>query len=592
MTERKKKSLAIVIAVIITLFVGLSAITIFDENIAYAEGDYSLYYGETNVGDVSYITVKSDGTDGRLLYGGEDSTYEKYQKDAYVRRVYVKTTAKDEISKITYDRIELNSVFNYTDLTIRNGEFVGKTPIDNDVVVKMEDLKETDSESENRHWYFEVKTDRICAWAFTVHYKIPGESDEKKYYGNDPMFCTNVDTKKPEIILSKKEYNNNVKYTYRFTEAKEGTAISGISRIIVYRKALGSDEYDIYYERKGNGLPSDACEFELERVRSEYYLEVVDVVGNTTGKVKIAEFTTENYDAAFESNLEIALNDLAEGKYSETLYNEFLDAYYKYITVTRDETLNENDKASVKNEMRQVYNKYGDAKSNAESGVVNTNIEIINAEYMKGFKTENSSAALRFLPYGENPTLRLTLAQFDYESVKDSKKEALSETELERADTLYCITINVEKSNGARVSGKFSVPMTFKFEADTDKEMAAVQVVYNTYGAPTYYDCTVVRYADGTIAVSAPQASGVVNIFIDEGKEDKNLYWLFSLTAIPIFVGVLLLLFAFRKMKKIKEQALNNGEKSVTDENGSNESEVANVIPKNKSKKKIKNNKK
>ena len=590
MAERRKKCLAIVIAVAIMLFAGLSAVTVIDGDVAFAEGDYALYYGEDNAGDASYITVKSDGTDGRLLYGGEDSAYEKYQKESYTRRIYVKTTAKDEISKITYDRIELDGVFNYSEIKVVNGEFVGKTPLDDDVVVNMEDLKETDSDSESKHWYFEVKTDRICGWAFTVYYKIPGESDQK-YYGNAPMYCTKVDNKKPDIILAGKEYNNKVKYTYRFSEAKEGTAISGISRIIVYKKKSGSDDYDIYYERKGNGLASDVCEFELERERAEYFLEVVDIVGNTTGKVKIAEFTTEVYDAAFESNLQIALDDLAEGKYSETLYNGFLDAYFKYITVTRDEMANADEKTNAKNAMRKVYDNYREAKSNAESGVVNAEIEIINGEYMKGFKTENSSAALGFLPYGEEPTLTLTLARFDYASVKDAKKEALSKTELKEADTVYCITINLTKSNGVRASGKFSVPLTFKFEMDTDKDISATQVVYNTYGTPTYYDCTVVRYADGTIAVSAPQASGVVNIFIDEGKDNKNLYWLFSLTAIPVFIGVLLLVITFRKIKKIKESALNNNENGSENGSENNEKEER-IIPKNKSKRKIKHNKK
>ena len=384
-----------------------------------------------------------------------------------------------------------------------------------------------------------------------------------------------------------------VKYTYKFNDPIKDTASSGISKIITYKRALGSTAYEVYDERTGNNCSADSAAISLERTNAEYFLEVVDYVGNSTGIHKIAEFTSVSYDSAFESNVDIALTDLLEGKYSQALTNEFTDRYYEYMTVTRDETATDEDKEKAKESLRTIYDKYREAKNNAAEGKVNCTIDIVNKEFIPDLTVKDYETALSFLPYGEKSEMTLTLAKFNYKDVKDTKSAILKETELEDAKEVYCVTVRLSDTTGSKISKQFSAPMVLKFAYDKENPVSAVQAVYNSYGEVTYYKCTVVQYIDGSIAVTVPYTAGVVNIFVGEEKSNKNLYWLFSLTAIPLIAGGILLAFAFKKINKIKKASLEknneNAENGET-ENGKITEEIKKPAP-NKSKKKLKKKK-
>ena len=150
------------------------------------------------------------------------------------------------------------------------------------------------------------------------------------------------------------------------------------------------------------------------------------------------------------------------------------------------------------------------------------------------------------------------------QSVEDRGTQ-LAKTKMEYATDVYAIYVETTTKDAYKVRQAFSVPLVLKMTLGAYDSIAAVQEVYDVNGNVTYYDCIVVEYTDGTMSVEVPQTAGTVYIFLDSGKRENKLYWLFSLTAIPLLVGAGFFIYAHVKIKKIKQNAPKEGEEQRED---------------------------
>ena len=216
-----------------------------------------------------------------------------------------------------------------------------------------------------------------------------------------------------------------------------------------------------------------------------------------------------------------------------------------------------------------MYGKYLKAKENKDNGVTDVKVEVINGDYLSNFTVENASHAFFFVPAGDEVELVLTLARYDFN--KYEKAELLRATGMEKADELYVVNVRArsdELTDGYH-NEELTTPMLLRFDTlEKAKNVKATQAVKLLNGETTYYDCQVIKYADGTYAVAVMRSAGEVNILVE--KESNDLLWLLWFALIPLFIGLAFLGYYLVKSRKIKAK---NGltEQKVNTEQSAND---------------------
>ncbi len=495
-------------------------------------------------------------------------------------RVYVNSTGYNAITRITYDVVQLNNVTDAGGLTSNGGAITQtgyKLLLDN-VEVKKSDLTSTDNGTERLAYYFDIKVNTICAIVPTVYYSITPEDPEEAYYG-DIVYCTNVDTAAPKFRLTQSYWSSGrCRLTAVLTEVMEGSAYSGLDQVTLYALLRGGSEYKKVDEQEISGY-NKTYSVVVDYGNYDYYIEVKDNVGNTTGKQLLKSLSESSYNVEIETQINDAIVKMQEGGYSDILYDKISSAYADYVTVISDSNSSATDKENALAELRKAYTLYLNANQDNANGVRNYELSVINGEYLTDFNVEGMGSTLAFLDIGDYADFTVTLAKFNYKDVEQEKRPIVEYLDC-KADDVYCITLSVESEDDGKVKAKFSTPLTFSFKLEDYENIKAVQVAYDVNGKIEYHESNIVKYVDGTIKVTAPLTYGVVNIFVE--KDSSNLYWLFSLTAVPLIIGGVLLIYAFRKINKIKkdsasknETAQNNSE--TAQNNSENEQNIANT---------------
>lgn len=487
-------------------------------------------------------------------------------------RVYVNSAGYDTISRITYDIVKLNTVGDVGNLTANKGAITqsGFELISDNVEVKKSDLTHTDNGTDKLAYYFDIKVNTICAIIPTVYYRTVPEEDEQASYG-DIEYCSNVDSIAPTFRLTQSYWSSGrCRLVAKLNEVTVGTAHSGLDKVTLYSLLKGSSEYQKIDEQEISGY-NYTYSVVVDYGNYDYYIEVSDNVGNTTGKQLLKSLASSSHNVEIETLVNDALAKMGEGGYSNKLTISLSNAYADYITVISDSNATSTDKDNAVKLLRTAYNEYVKANQDYENGIRNYELTVLNSEYLTDFTVEGAGNTLSFLDIGDYAELDVTLAKFDYEDVEQEKGPIIDYLDC-KADEVYCITVAVTSDDDGKVKTKFSTPLTFSFKLEDYENIKAVQVAYDVNGKIEYHESNIVKYVDGTIKVTAPLTYGVVNIFVE--KDSSNLYWLFSLTAIPLIIGGVLLIYAFHKINKIKkdsaykaETAQNNSE---TEQNAQN----------------------
>lgn len=479
-------------------------------------------------------------------------------------RVYVNSAGYDTISRITYDVVKLNTVGDVGNLTANKGAITqsGFELVSDNVEVKKSDLTHTDNGTDKLAYYFDIKVNTICAIVPTVYYRTIPEEDEQASYG-DVTYCANVDSIAPNFRLTQSYWSSGrCRLVAKLNEVTVGTAHSGLDKVTLYSLLRGSSEYQKIDEQEINGY-NYTYSVVVDYGNYDYYIEVSDNVGNTTGKQLLKSLASASHNVEIETLVNDALAKMDEGGYSNKLTISLSNAYADYITVISDSNATSTDKDNAVKSLRTAYNEYVKANEDYKNGIRNYELTVLNSEYLTDFAVEGAGNTLSFLDIGDYAELDVTLAKFEYKDVEQEKAPIVDYLDC-KADEVYCITVAVTSDDDGKVKAKFSTPLTFSFKLEDYENIKAVQVTYDVNGKIEYHESNIVKYVDGTIKVTAPLTYGVVNIFVE--KDSSNLYWLFSLTAVPLIIGGVLLIYAFHKINKIKGT---NANKSETAQNNS-----------------------
>ncbi|MGN0769078.1 MAG: hypothetical protein ACI4M8_06960, partial [Christensenellales bacterium] len=303
-------------------------------------------------------------------------------------------------------------------------------------------------------------------------------------------------------------------------------------------------------------------------------------------KLKFQSLTSDVYDATAEASAENAISDLSSGKYTDGITYAVNEAFYKYMAVTRDTAKTEQEKQAALAELNAAITLYNAAKNlynNGNGSKVTLKTEIVNGLSAPDLAIVGAEAGLSFLKIGDEVTITLSAAHYAKgEITKDAELIKQADDEMKSADEAFVVQVKTVSAEEGEIRREFAAVPEIRLNLGESEKVAAVQTVYSTTGGKTYYRCIVVKHVDGTVSVSVPYTGGTVTVFVE--RENNNLYWLFSLTAIPLLIGAALLIYAFRKMNKVKAEALRKRE----EESAKEDAEKKAAVPENKKKKKKK----
>lgn len=492
--------------------------------------------------------------------------------------------------KITYQRVELNEpaldkVESYVaDGAITTDKFV---ILDEKGTIAAEkgDIKTSGSKK-----YFEVTTKENCAYIFTIERKDSATDEEIKTGETQIIYFRKIDYAAPTFAKTNTVWQaTGMKASFIVYDDKETqSAMSGIRTVKIYENGEEEPVFEKEYSSEGrasSGYLSHTCEY-----NKRYYIEMTDFAGNTSGKREFAYFENDVYNAVAEADAENAINDLGGGKYTNIIMTTVTRAYAEYLVVTRDETKTEEEKQAALNDLNEAIALYNAAKKlydNGNGSKITLDIEVVNGESAQGLTIVGAEAGLSFLKIGDNA--KITLSAANYTKTEFTRNETLlkeADDDMKSADEAYVIAIKTVSDEEGEIRKEFASAPEIRFMVGETEKIAAVQTVYTVTGGVKYYRCVVVKHVDGTVSVATPHTGGTVTVFVV--REHNDLYWLFSLTAIPLVVGAAMLIYAFRKMKKVKENALNEKNEENTEQAEEKTAKKTAKNIKNKKKKKKK----
>lgn len=565
---KKRRLTYIVLLVLLVVLTALAALSATGDRSAYAESPYTLRFEEPAQ---TYRTAEQ----GYVLIAF-------VTKELYFAYAF----------EITYTRVALASATEKGNLKAENGVFKNREALETKTITK-EDLTVPANGTDEKYALFTLTTNVNCAWAFTVKYRNTDMDEYVTDYHTEERYCNIIDDEAPTIrihaittgILQRQSVSGKWRLNRILSDRYNigGNAISGLTKATLYKRLAGKTEAEdeVVAEKFYNGSTDEQNWSEIvEDGVVAYYLEVVDAVGNSTGKQLLDEFNRTKYNPSLETAVDIALDEMGD-EYTFKIKNGLSAAYGNYLSVTASSTSTEEEKKTAEADLYAALAVYQEAKEKYENGVVDYTVEVTDRTIIPSLSAVGLFRALSFTKRGSSGRIVLTPSKPKY----TEKSSVLEKTTLERATDVYVVWMETqiksasdeESYNPARQA--FGAPLTLKMTLPEHEKIAAMQEVYGTDGTVTYYECIVVERTDGTIDVDVPQSSGTVYIFLDTGKREKNLYWLFALTALPLLMGAGFFAYAIVRMKKVKRSALaereaqgeNEGadkEKASDDKNG------------------------
>lgn len=544
-----RKGLVIVTAILFVVSViALGAVGLSDDSAA--AGDYDINCVRVSQGD--YFNAETG------------VTYRIYVNAAGIENNLTK--------RVVYNQYKLKDLND-----VNNLKFVGRKTEDRDAliedkVVNISELKKIPDNSDRFRYYFEIKTTVNSAFRFEVVYEDTtntGDEEEASSFA-DPLFVTLIDNIAPKVTYSQMWSSGRCKLDLTVTDERLLCNASGIKEVKLFSKREnGGFTIVDGSEKNCDGVDSYKYTVYVDYGKVDYYYQAVDNAGNDSGKTLLCSFTSQTYDEVAEANINNALADMGKGGYSDYLLQEATNAFTDYNTIIKNVGSTEEQKQEALKYLKEVYEKYLKAKENKDNGVMDVKIEVISGDYLSNFTVENASHAFFFVPAGDEVELVLTLARYDFN--KYEKAELLRATGMEKADELYVVNVRArsdELTDGYH-NEELTTPMLLRFDAlEKAKNVKATQAVKLLNGETTYYDCQVIKYADGTYAVAVMRSAGEVNILVE--KESNDLLWLLWFALIPLFIGLAFLGYYLVKSRKIKAQ---NGltEQKVNTEQSAND---------------------
>lgn len=558
--KKTSNALRITIFVVLLLAVALSAALTVNERNAYAE---------TNTYKLSFLCpdgyfTKETGCKIKFLVPEE--LYNSYSL------------------KITYQRVKLNAPeYENVDDYVSDGEVTSENfeVLDEKGTVAVG--SKSDITVSGSTYYFELTTKENCAYIFTVERQGSRTEEAKTEY--QTIYFRKIDYAAPTFTVVSSVWRAtgmNVSFLV-FDNKTAGSATSGIKTVSIYENG---EEDPAFTKDYGTGVSkTDLLSF-VSEFNKEYYVVMTDYAGNKTEKLKFPSFASDVYDATAEASAENAISDLSNGKYTDGITYAVNEAFYKYMAVTRDTAKTEQEKQAALAELNAAITLYNSAKNlynNGNGSKVTVKTEIVNGESAPELTLVGAEAGLSFLKIGDEVTITLSAAHYAKgEITKDAELIKQADDEMKSADEAYVVQIKTVSSEEGEIRREFAAVPEIRLNLGESEKVAAVQTVYSTTGGKTYYRCIVVKHVDGTVSVSVPYTGGTVTVFVE--RENNNLYWLFALTAIPLLIGAALLIYAFRKMNKVKAEALRKREEESAKEGA----EKKTAVPENKKKKKKK----
>lgn len=557
--KKTSNALRITIFVVLLLAVALSAALTENERNAYAE---------TNTYKLSFLCpdgyfTKETGCKIKFLVPEE--LYNSYSL------------------KITYQRVKLNAPeYENVDDYVSDGEVTSENfeVLDEKGTVAVG--SKSDITVSGSTYSFELTTKENCAYVFTVERQGSRTEEVKTEY--QTIYFRKIDYAAPTFIKVSAAWRaNGMNVSFRVFDNKTGgSATSGIKTVSIYEN--GADE-PAFTKDYGTGVSKADLSF-VSEFNHEYYVVMTDYAGNATEKLKFPSFASDVYDATAEASAENAINDLNSGKYTDGITYAVNEAFYKYMAVTRDTAKTEQEKHAALAELNAAITLYNAAKNlynNGNGSKVTLKTEIVNGLSAPDLAIVGAEAGLSFLKIGDEVTITLSAAHYAKgEITKDAELIKQADDEMKSADEAFVVQVKTVSAEEGEIRREFAAVPEIRLNLGESEKVAAVQTVYSTTGGKTYYRCIVVKHVDGTVSVSVPYTGGTVTVFVE--RENNNLYWLFSLTAIPLLIGAALLIYAFRKMNKVKAEALRKREEESAKEGA----EKKTAVPENKKKKKKK----
>lgn len=481
--------------------------------------------------------------------------------DGVTYRFYVNSTGYQYITKITYTIYKLNYLSDVDNLTAYAGKITNKgyeTPIEGkeDVVVEKNDLIASEAFGEKYAYYFDIKLNTVCAIVPIVYYQISSQDAEQMVY-DDIVYCTKVDDVAPSVkYVSAIFAEGACVITVKLTEETSKAYPSGLSKAIVYKKGKNSDEYEQIATKDVTGV-NYTYSIEVEYGNFNYYVVALDKAGNESEKVLVKSLTDSSYDVTTESEANLALVEMNKGGYAKSIIDLLSSAYANYITVISDADSTENQKGVALSELKSALNVYYTAKSNKEKGVIDCEIDVVNEAYLDRFTVKNVDKAVAFLDAGDSATLTLTLAEYKYSKIKDKIKDEQQELNIDNVEEVYQITLALNSIDKGKVVSDFSSPIVLEFYGKGEREISAIQTVYRTNGEKEFYECLITSYVDDKVTVTAQKSGGVITIFMTDNN-DFDSWWLLSLAVIPLAIGVVLVVYAKKKLKNTANKNVDN----------------------------------
>ena len=516
----------------------------------------------------------------------------------YTLKVYLPKELWDSYDlKITYQRLELNATETdnvnqsggeTTDIN-SSGEPIYKV-LDEKGTVAVENksdsrLKDSEKDADILPKYFELTTDKNCAYIFTVTRLSASNEEEKTEY--QTAYVRKIDSAAPTYVKTSTVWRaTGMKVNFSVYDNKNSkSATSGINEIYIYKE---NEEEPVFEKSYGSGYGYArelSCFTEFGK---KYYIVMSDYAGNKTERLLFANYESNTYDAVTEAEAENAINAFGSDDYADNIVNAVNTAFGTYMAVTRDEQKSEEEKQKALTDLKSALKLYEDAKDMYESGYkIKVNSEVVNGESAPLLTIVGAESGLTFLKIGDEVNITLSAAHYmKPDSLANKKFIEVATDKFTEADELYVVEIKTVSVNEYEIRRSFESDPEIRFEIGEAENVAAVQTVYSVTGKEENYKCVTVMHTDGKVSVSVPYTGGTVKIYVvrDGGN---NLYWLFALTAIPLVLGAAMLIYAFRKMKKIKEEALKKQEeeKKAAETEKATENEKKKP-PKNKKKKK------
>lgn len=562
----KKKSIAIKTLVCVVLLAIASITALFALNGA-----------ETALADETGLSFENVA---KSYFSGEEG---------YTLRAFVSKELYENYSlKITYQRVKLNNFLD--NVTSYGGECADKTK-DGKPVYEILDEKGTvavNSKSDNRltenptgsdktKYYFELKTNVNCAYIFTVTKKAYNGADDDATYAT--CYVRKIDDAAPCVLSASAVLvgTDKVRIKIKFTDAKipvtnettgktefkdPGCARSGVVSIEVAEAATGE-----IVEKKtfaGSGKDGTASYDFIGEFNRNYDIKLTDDVGNA--RAKRVGYKNEVYNSDAETVFNNATmsdeKDEQLKSYSVKIQNAVNSAYEKYIEVTRSVNSTDEEKKAALNEFNAALKLYTDAKTKLQNGhKINFEAKYeADGEAFGEFVAYGFESGLTYLPIGDNVTVTLTGTYFAKPNMpKDTDAMLKSvDTDVKNPTEAYRINIRTDSESEGEQNKQLEGTAEIEFNAGDYKKAVAIIAKYSVSGTVTYEKCNLTKLQtdneDGVVSITVPYTSGVVTLLVERNGNNK-LYWLFALTALPLVMGGAMLAYAFKKMKKIKQQA-------------------------------------